>query len=38
MSGLFATLGPTQPAAGGHHTVQRIKRETMGADFKEGSS
>jgi hypothetical protein len=38
MSGLFATLGPAQPAAGGHHTVQRIKRETMDADIKGGSS
>ena len=38
MSGLFATLGPTQPAAGGHHTVQWIKRESMGADIKKGSS
>ena len=38
MSGLFATLGPAQPAAGGHHTVQRIKRETRGADIKRGSS
>ena len=38
MSSLFATLGPAQPAAGGHHTVQRIKRESMGADIKSGSS
>ena len=38
MNGLFATLGPVRPAAGGHHTVQRIKRETMGADIKRGSS
>lgn len=38
MSSLFATLGPAQPAAGGHHTVQRIKRESMGADIKRGST
>jgi len=38
MSGLFATLGPAQPAAGGHHAVQRIKRETIDADIKGGSS
>ena len=38
MSGFFATLGPAQPAAGGNHTVQRIKRETTGADLKESSS
>ena len=38
MSGLFTTLGPAQPAAGGHHTVQRIKRESMDADIKRGSS
>ncbi len=38
MSGFFATLGPAQPAAGGNHTVQRIKRETMDADIKRGSS
>jgi hypothetical protein len=38
MSSLFATLGPAQPAAGGHHTVQRIKRESMDADIKRGSS
>ena len=38
MSGLFATLGPAQPAAGGYHIVQRIKRETRGADIKRGSS
>ena len=38
MSGFFATLGPAQQAAGGNHTVQRIKRETMDADIKIGSS
>ena len=38
MSSLFATLGPAQPGAGGHYTVQRIKRETMDADIKGGSS
>jgi len=38
MSGLFATLGPAQPAAGGHHTVQQIKRETVGAEIKGVSS
>ena len=38
MSGLFATLGPAKPAEGGHYTVQRIKRETMGADINRGSS
>jgi len=38
MSGLFATLGPAQPAAGGHHTVQQIKCKSMDADIKRGSS
>jgi len=38
MSGLFATLGPAHSAAGRNYTVQRIKRETMVADFKGGSS
>ena len=38
MSGLFATFGPAQPAAGGNQTAQRIKRETMDADLKGGSS
>ena len=38
MSGCFATLGLAQPAAGGNHTVQRIKRETTGTDLKGSSS
>ena len=38
MSGFFATLGLAQSAAGGNHTVQRIKHETTGADFKGSSS
>ena len=38
MGGFYVAVGPAQPAAGKNHTVQRVKRETMGADFKEGSS
>ncbi len=38
MSGFFATLGPAQPAAGGNHTVQRVKRGTTGTDLKGSSS
>ena len=37
MSGLFATFGLAQLAVGGKQTVQRIKRESMGAD-RTGSS
>ena len=38
MSGFFATLRLAQSAAGGNHTVQRVKRGTTGADFKGSSS
>ena len=38
MSGFFATLGPAQQAAGGNHTVQRVKRGTTGTDLKGSSS
>jgi len=38
MGGFYVAVGPAQPAAGRNHTVQRIKRETMDADIKGGSS
>ena len=38
MGGFYAALGPAQPAANRNHTVQRVKCETTGADFKGGSS